>query len=146
MRGRAGRGMMGNMILRRAPLLSLLLILGAPLAGARVAVLAAGQSRRFGPQDKLAAPFGEVLLGEQVVRTLSGLACAHRWVIAARGDHPCAPGWKAAGFAIAVNDQAASGMGSSLALAAQLAQAAGADALLVALADIRATPGGFLVG
>lgn len=32
----AGRGMMGGMILRRAPLLSLLLILGAPLAGARV--------------------------------------------------------------------------------------------------------------
>ncbi|GAA4762366.1 nucleotidyltransferase family protein [Novosphingobium ginsenosidimutans] len=107
-----------------------------------VAVLAAGQSRRFGPQDKLAAPFGEALLGEQAARTLGGLAFAHRWVIAARGDHPCAPGWAAAGFDIAVNDRAASGMGSSLALAAQLAQAAGADALLVALADMPLVPAG----
>jgi len=105
-----------------------------------VAVLAAGQSRRFGPQDKLAAPFGEALLGEQAVRTLGGLACAHRWVIAASADHPCSPAWSAAGFAVAVNDQAEVGMGTSLALAARLAIEASADALLVALADMPLVP------
>jgi CTP:molybdopterin cytidylyltransferase MocA len=101
-----------------------------------VAVLAAGQSRRFGSADKLAALLGDSLLGEHACRTLAGLASAQRWVIAARPDHPCAPGWRVAGFEIAVNPAAESGMGSSVALAARLAQEAGAAALLIALADM----------
>lgn len=105
-----------------------------------VAVLAAGQSRRFGSADKLAALLGDSLLGEHACRTLSGLASAHRWVIAARPDHPCAPGWRVAGFEIAVNPAAESGMGSSVALAARLAQEAGAAALLIALADMPLVP------
>lgn len=105
-----------------------------------VAVLAAGQSRRFGAEDKLAAPLGDALLGEQAVRTLGGLAFANRWVIAASAEHPCAPAWSAAGFALAANDQAAAGMGTSLALAAQLAIKASADVLLVALADMPLVP------
>lgn len=105
-----------------------------------VAVLAAGQSRRFGAEDKLAASLGDTLLGEAAARTLGGLAFAHRWVIAASADHPCAPAWSAAGFALAVNDQATAGMGTSLALAARLAIEASADALLVALADMPLVP------
>ena len=105
-----------------------------------VAVLAAGQSRRFGSADKLAALLGDGLLGEHACRTLAGLPSAHRWVIAARPDHPCAPGWRAAGFEIAVNPAAESGMGSSVALAARLAQEAGAAALLIALADMPLVP------
>lgn len=105
-----------------------------------VAVLAAGQSRRFGAADKLAAQFGAGLLGERAVRTLGGLAFADRWVIAASADHPCAPAWSAAGFVVVVNDQAEAGMGTSLALAARLAIEAKAAALLVALADMPLVP------
>lgn len=105
-----------------------------------IVVLAAGQSRRFGREDKLAVPLGDTLLGERVCHTLAGLPPAQRWVIAAKPDHPCAPGWRAAGFTIAVNPVAESGMGSSLALATRLAQQAGASALLIALADMPLVP------
>jgi len=101
-----------------------------------VAVLAAGQSRRFGPSDKLAASFQGKRLGELACQTLAELDFAYRWVIASRADHPCGPSWQEAGFAIAVNAQAASGIGSSVALAATLALDANADGLLIALADM----------
>lgn len=112
--------------------------------GARyaAAVLAAGQSRRFGPADKLAASFRGQRLGELACQTLAGLDFAQRWVIAARADHPCAPGWEGAGFTLSVNANAASGMGSSVALAARLALEAQADGLLIALADMPLIPAG----
>lgn len=105
-----------------------------------VAVLAAGQSRRFGPDDKLAARFQGALLGEWACRTLAGLDLAQRWVIAARAGHPCAARWQADGFAIAENAQAAAGMGTSVALAARLALQANAPGLLIALADMPLVP------
>jgi len=105
-----------------------------------VAVLAAGQSRRFGPADKLAANFRGMRLGEHVCHVLAGLHLAHRWVIAARGDHPCGRSWQADGFTLALNPQAASCMGTSLALAANLALEADADGLLIALADMPLVP------
>lgn len=110
--------------------------------GARyaAAVLAAGQSRRFGPADKLAASFRGARLGELACQTLAGLDFAQRWVIAARADHPCAPGWEGSGFTLSVNANAASGMGSSVALAARLALEAQADGLLIALADMPLVP------
>lgn len=108
-----------------------------------VAVLAAGQSRRFGSADKLAAELRGSMLGLHVCRTLAPLPIAHRWVIAAGENHPCAAGWRAAGFAVAINADAASGMGSSVALAARLARQAGACALLIALADMPLVPAAF---
>ncbi len=105
-----------------------------------VAVLAAGQSRRFGPGDKLAAGFGGGLLGEQACHALAGLDLSHRWVIAAQGGHPCSASWQADGFTIALNPGARSGMGSSVALAAHLALEAGAKGLLIALADMPLVP------
>lgn len=105
-----------------------------------VAVLAAGQSRRFGPEDKLTASFRGRRLGELACQTLAELDVAHRWVIAARADHPCAQSWQADGFALAVNAQAAAGMGTSVALAASLALAARVDGLLIALADMPLVP------
>lgn len=104
------------------------------------AVLAAGQSRRFGAMDKLAADLKGRQLGEYATATLAGLPLAHRWVIAAQADHPCAAAWRAGGFAVAVNDRAGEGMGTSLALAARLALEAKADLLLVALADMPLIP------
>lgn len=107
-----------------------------------VAVLAAGQSRRFGREDKLAARFRGRRLGELACRALAGLDLAPRWVIAAHADHPCAGSWQADGFTIAINPRAASGMGSSVALAATLALEAKADGLLIALADMPLVPEG----
>ena len=105
-----------------------------------VAVLAAGQSRRFGAGDKLAAQFRDRRLGELACHALAGLDFAQRWVIAAHADHPCRPSWQADGFTLAVNPQAASGMGTSVALAARLALQAKADGLLIALADMPLVP------
>lgn len=104
------------------------------------AVLAAGQSRRFGAADKLAAELNGRRLGEYAAATIAVLPLAHRWVIAGQNDHPCAAAWRASGFAVAVNDRADEGMGTSLALAARLAIEARADALLVALADMPLIP------
>ncbi len=104
------------------------------------AVLAAGQSRRFGVEDKLAADLKGRRLGDYAVATLAGLPLDQRWVIAASADHPCAAAWRASGFAVAVNERAREGMGTSLAMAARLAVAAGADALLIALADMPLVP------
>lgn len=101
-----------------------------------VAVLAAGQSRRFGEADKLAAPFSGTMLGLHACRTLSPLPFAFRWVVAPDADHPCADGWREAGFTVVPNPHAASGMGTSVALAARLAADARATSLMIALADM----------
>lgn len=105
-----------------------------------VAVLAAGQSRRFGEADKLVAPFRGTMLGLHACRTLSLLPFARRWAIASDTRHSCAKGWREAGFTVALNPDADTGMGSSVALAARLAQEAGVTALLIALADMPLVP------
>ncbi|MFL0355828.1 nucleotidyltransferase family protein [Erythrobacter sp. GH1-10] len=123
-----------------------------------VAVLAAGSSRRFGVEDKLAAQFRGKMLGLHATDAIPCDLFRHRWVIVATEDHPCAKGWRAAGFEIEPNSRAEEGMGTSVALAASLAIGAGADALLIALADMplvpqshftalanRSTPGGVAV-
>jgi CTP:molybdopterin cytidylyltransferase MocA len=108
-----------------------------------VAVLAAGQSRRFGSADKLAAELRGTMLGLHACRTLAPLPFAQRWVIAASENHLCADGWRESGFSIVPNPLAESGMGSSVAQAAQLAEEAGAAALLIALADMPLVPAAF---
>lgn len=105
-----------------------------------VAVLAAGQSRRFGDSDKLAATFRGAMLGEHACRTLAPLPFAFRWVIAPDQHHPCNRSWHDSGFAVVANPDAAIGMGSSVALAARLANEAGASALVIALADMPLVP------
>ncbi|MFA6219422.1 MAG: nucleotidyltransferase family protein [Erythrobacter sp.] len=104
-----------------------------------VALLAAGQSRRFGG-DKLVADFRGGMLGLHAGDTLGQIAFAHRWVIVAGFDHACIPGWAAAGFDPILNPDAAQGMGTSVALAGRLAHEAGADRLLIALADMPLVP------
>ncbi|QYJ07598.1 nucleotidyltransferase family protein [Qipengyuania flava] len=105
-----------------------------------IALLAAGRSQRFGAQDKLAAELGGKPLGLYAAHTLARCEAESRWVIASSADHPCAEGWRAAGFDIAVNPRASEGMGTSVALAAELAKREGADSLLVALADMPLVP------
>ena len=107
-----------------------------------MAVLAAGSSRRFGTDDKLAARFRGKRLGEHVCDNapVDRIAPGCAVVIAARTDHPCREAWEKAGFQIALNARAQGGMGTSVALAALLAQKQDCDALLIALADMPLVP------
>ncbi|WP_338467656.1 NTP transferase domain-containing protein [Novosphingobium sp. ZN18A2] len=108
--------------------------------GPALALLAAGQSARFGADDKLAAPFRGAMLGLHAANALSGLAAAPRWAIVRGLGHPCIPGWRDAGFDPVVNAQADEGMAASLRLAARLAAAARAPALMICLADMPLVP------
>ena len=100
------------------------------------ALLAAGRSARFGAADKLAAPLHGTPLGLYAATAMASLDLCHRWVILRAAEHPCREGWMAAGFEPVVNPQADEGMGASLRCAARLADEAGADGLLVCLADM----------
>lgn len=105
-----------------------------------VALLAAGASRRFGDADKLAQPLGNCLLGEHAAAAIPVDRFARAWVITSVPDHPCEPGWVDAGFDPILNPVAATGMGSSAALAAGLAARERLDGLLIALADMPLVP------
>jgi len=109
-----------------------------------IAVLAAGQSRRFGTSDKLCAPFQGKALGLHVCDALArarfALRPQHRLIIAAEEDHSCVGGWKDAGFSIVLNPNAFEGMGTSVAAAARIARRAESDMLLIALADMPMVP------
>lgn len=105
-----------------------------------IAILAAGQSRRFGEQDKLAALLRGKMLGLHIAGTLAELPAEQRLVIASDQQHPCASGWRELGFKTIPNPNADAGMGTSLALAAKAALDQSADALLVCLADMPLVP------
>lgn len=116
----------------------------ADAARLTVAVLAAGQSRRFGTTDKLCAPFQGKPLGlhvcDMLARARFALRPQHRLVVASDETHPCARGWKDAGFSVVRNPNADEGMGTSVATAARIARRAGSDMLLIALADMPLVP------
>ena len=107
-----------------------------------MAVLAAGSSRRFGDEDKLAASFRGKRLGEHVGDNapVDRIAPGCAVVITANDHHPCREAWEQAGFRLALNARADRGMGTSVALAAILAMKADCDALLIALADMPLVP------
>ena len=106
-----------------------------------VALLAAGSSRRFGAHDKLAQPMGKRLLGEHAAAAIPVELFANAWVITSQHSHPCEPGWTECGFETVINARALEGMGTSVALAAQLADQVKLDGLLIALADMPIVPG-----
>ncbi len=105
-----------------------------------VAVLAAGSSKRFGKEDKLACDFRGEMLGVHSIRAIPRQLFSHAWVIAADARHPCTADWNNAGFEVQINERSANGMGTSVALAAQLAIRAQAGALLITLADMPLVP------
>lgn len=105
-----------------------------------IAVLAAGRSKRFGVEDKLAAPFRGRPLGLHVTDTLAGMSSARQFVIVANEQHPCAAGWRASGFETVLNAKAYLGMGTSIALAASLTMASRSSVLLICLADMPFVP------
>lgn len=106
------------------------------------AVLAAGASRRFGEEDKLAQPFRGRPLGEHVVEAIpvDRIAEDDRWIVVSRLGHPCATAWQAAGFQSVVNTDAMQGIGTSVSTAGMLAIDADLDGLIIALADMPLVP------
>ncbi len=100
-----------------------------------LALLAAGQSRRFGDQDKLAAWLGRNMLGLHAAKSGAGLPFAHKLVIGSP-DHRCAKQWRELGYQIIANEDAARGQATSVRLAAAQAIDRGAAALCIMLADM----------
>ena len=100
-----------------------------------IALLAAGRASRFGA-DKLATSCGEMPLGAHAARAVaeSGLAAL---CITAPGPRPA---WLPAEIPALPNPAAASGLGSSVALAARAAAECGASALVIHLADMPCVP------
>jgi molybdenum cofactor cytidylyltransferase len=96
-----------------------------------IALLGAGESRRFGTEDKLSMPCGGKPLGRWAVD--AALACPAQLVWIYGKDMPdfLPPDLEAV-----PNPQWASGMGSSIAVAAQEAKARHASALLLLPADM----------
>jgi molybdenum cofactor cytidylyltransferase len=109
-----------------------------------VAVLAAGQSVRFGSVDKLAQPMNGALLGHHICNSIRVLDTTYDFVITSVSDHPCSDGWRERGFEITVNQAAYKGLGTSVARAAELAAEKSADALLICLADMPFVPAAHL--
>jgi CTP:molybdopterin cytidylyltransferase MocA len=104
-----------------------------------IALLAAGSSRRFGEDDKLAQDLGGRMLGLHMAKNLAQME-GERVVITSAADHPCAADWRRLGFAVEVNADAARGMGTSVACAARFAAVRQASALLIVLADMPHVP------
>lgn len=100
-----------------------------------LALLAAGQSRRFGDQDKLSAVLGDKMLGLHAAETGVAMPFSQKLVIGSP-DHPCAAKWTALGYRLIANENAPKGQATSVRLAAAHAVEAGATALCIMLADM----------
>ncbi|MEH6701110.1 nucleotidyltransferase family protein [Parasphingorhabdus sp.] len=103
--------------------------------GIMLALLAAGQSSRFGDKDKLSALLGDKMLGLYAADAASDLPFARKLVIGSPA-HDCAPQWGALGYQMIANEAAAQGQATSVRLAAAQAIASGASALCIMLADM----------
>jgi molybdenum cofactor cytidylyltransferase len=91
-------------------------------------LLAAGRGSRFGG-DKLRTELDGVPLFHHAARTMAAVDLAWRFAVIAGGSPP-------PGFDPVVNRDPAAGQGRSLALGVTVARQAGADAVLVMLADM----------
>ncbi len=101
-----------------------------------LALLAAGQSRRFVNEDKLTALLHGKMLGLHAAETLASVSFDHHVVIVSSAEHACAARWQDLGYKIVVNDRAVDGQSTSVAQAAHEATACHASALCICLADM----------
>ena len=99
-----------------------------------VAVLAAGQARRFG-SDKLMADLGGIPLGAHIARTLAPMGFGWRFAVC-QGGAELALHFEALDFDVIENTAPEAGQAHSLHLAVQAAERTDAEALLVVLADM----------
>lgn len=98
-------------------------------------VLAAGGSVRFGA-DKLVHPLNGKPLGAHAADVIAGLPFAHRFAVVPVGNRQRATIYVSRGFDLIPNPDPEQGLSSSIALAAGVAAALGAQALLLCLADM----------
>jgi molybdenum cofactor cytidylyltransferase len=96
-------------------------------------LLAAGRSTRFGA-DKLSAPLRGVPLGQHAARTLLQLPFTAHIVV----TRPGRPDWP--GFDLVENDRPEEGMARSIGLGMDRVRQAGAEAVMIALADMPYIP------
>jgi molybdenum cofactor cytidylyltransferase len=96
-------------------------------------MLAAGRSERFGISDKLAEPFLGHPLALHAVRALEAIPFAHRFAIC--GD-TCPVNFGEHGFETVDNPRPSEGVSSSVRLGIKAAREAGAESVLIALADM----------
>jgi len=99
-----------------------------------VAVLAAGQSRRFG-SDKLMADLGGIPLGTHIARTLASMGFGWRFAVCQKGA-ALARNFEDLNFEVIENAAPATGQAHSLHIAVGAAERTAAKALLVTLADM----------
>lgn len=97
-------------------------------------LLAAGLSTRFGPADKLQTPLRGLPLGLHAARALRSLPLAQGFVVAS------SKGLVWPEFSVVENDRPEDGISRSIALGVAAARRAGADAVLIALADMPFVP------
>lgn len=100
-----------------------------------LALLAAGQSRRFGDRDKLSTMLGDKMLGLHAAETGAALPFLQKLVVGS-ANHPCAAQWSDLGYRVIVNEQAALGQATSVRLAATSAIQERAKGLCIMLADM----------
>ncbi|HTJ59284.1 MAG TPA: nucleotidyltransferase family protein [Devosiaceae bacterium] len=99
-----------------------------------VVLLAAGLSRRFGPEDKLEAILEGRPLALHAAETLAALAFGRKLAVCASPKGLVPSHLQALAFEIIINPAAERGQGSSLALGA--AAAAASDGIMICLADM----------
>ncbi len=104
-----------------------------------LAVLAAGLSRRFGPDDKLMALLEGRPLCDHIAQTAAALDVSPKLAICAP-DSAAAAVFAARGFQIVENPHPDDGLSGSVKLAARRAVDAGLDGLVICLADMPFVP------
>lgn len=95
-------------------------------------LLAAGRSLRFGDEDKLMAPYLGRPLGMHAVVALEAVPFRERVAVVSDTELDLA----GSGYRMIRNDDPAAGMGRSLRLGVEAACDGGAEAVLIALADM----------
>lgn len=104
-------------------------------ASVAAALLAAGTGSRFGG-NKLQAPFRGAMLGTHAARMIAAMGFGWTFAVHDPAQEQLAAAFAALGLTLVPNPDPARGLASSLACAIDAAEAAGAEALLILLADM----------
>jgi molybdenum cofactor cytidylyltransferase len=104
-------------------------------SGLALVLLAAGRSERFG-SPKLVAPLAGQPLASHAAQMLAALPFAHRFAVIG----PAAPDLAVLGYACLPLDPPGAAQARSVAIGVGAARAAGASAVLIALADMPLIP------
>ncbi|MCF6322453.1 MAG: nucleotidyltransferase family protein [Rhizobiaceae bacterium] len=99
-------------------------------------ILAAGQSKRMGAQNKLLAMWQDKPLLQHVCEAVSGSACSQMIIVTGHEQAKVNEAVKQFNVTIAHNDDYATGMASSIKAGIQRAAAGGCEAVIILLGDM----------